>query len=173
MRNEERCRSLASSVARAGRSQCSLGSLLASLRRCALLAEPLRAALLHCRQRPAVSGELACDGDDDDRARLASSFERVPTSVQPPAAALGLGLHRERLAVASAFERDAPSRRAALVPGGLDQQPADVTVAGLGDRALSAPLAAGVLTRGETEKRPQRLGTKPVPVAKLDRQRER
>src|SRR5262245_65882204 len=41
LRNEERCRSLASSVARAGRSQCSLGSLLASLRRCALLAEPL------------------------------------------------------------------------------------------------------------------------------------
>jgi gas vesicle structural protein len=30
-----------------------------------------------------------------------------------------------------------------------------------------------VLARGETEKRPQRLGTEPVPVAKLDRQRER
>src|SRR5205814_1287515 len=147
--------SLASSVARAGRSQCSLGSLLASLRRCALLAEPLRAALLHRRQRPAVSSELARDRDDDDRARLAPCLERLPTCVQPAGAALRLGLHRERLAVASAFERDAPTRRAALVPGGLDQQPADVTVTGLGDRALSAPLAARVLARGETEKRPQ------------------
>src|SRR5207248_4098033 len=122
---------------------------------------------------PAVSGEFAGDSDHHDRAGLASRLERVPARMQPPAAALGLGLHRERLAVASAFERDAPSRRAALVPGGLDQQPADVAVSGLGDRALSAPLAARVLTGGETEKRPQRLGAKPVPIAELDRQRER
>lgn len=40
-------------MARAGCSQCSLGSLLASLRRCALLAEPLRVALLHRCERPA------------------------------------------------------------------------------------------------------------------------
>ena len=44
VRNEERCRSLVSSVAGHGCSQRSLGSLLASLRRCALLAEPLGAA---------------------------------------------------------------------------------------------------------------------------------
>src|SRR5690349_9458553 len=37
-----------------GCSQCSLGSLLASLRRCALLAEPLVWRLLHGRQCPAV-----------------------------------------------------------------------------------------------------------------------
>src|SRR6266571_1159808 len=49
-----------------GRSQCSLGSLLASLRRCALLAEPLLVRLLHHRERPAVSGELARDRDHDD-----------------------------------------------------------------------------------------------------------
>jgi hypothetical protein len=89
-----------------------------------------------------VSGELAGHGDHDDRAGFASGLERVPASVQPSGAALGLGLHGERFPVPSAFERDAPARRAALVPGGFDQEPARVCVAGLGDRALAAPLSA-------------------------------
>ena len=83
MRDEERCRSLASSVAGWGCSQRSLGSLLASFRRCALLAEPFGWRLLHRRERPAVSGELARDGDHDDQAGLASGLERVPASVEP------------------------------------------------------------------------------------------
>jgi hypothetical protein len=62
--------------------------------------------------------------------------------MQPARAALGLGLHGERLAGASAFERDAPPRRRPLVPGGLDQEPAYVTVARLGDRSLPPALAA-------------------------------
>jgi hypothetical protein len=49
---EERCRSLASSVAHAGRSQRYLGSLLASLRRCALLAEPLIVAATPSSRAP-------------------------------------------------------------------------------------------------------------------------
>jgi len=89
-----------------------------------------------------VSGEFACDGDDDDRPRFASGLERVPALLQAAGAALGLGLHGERLAGASAFERDAPARRAALVSGGLDQKPAYVAVAGFGDAALAAPLPA-------------------------------
>jgi hypothetical protein len=56
-----------------------------------------------------VSGEFSSDGDHDDRAGLASALERVPASVQPLGAALGLCLHGERFAVASAFERDAPA----------------------------------------------------------------
>src|SRR5205823_11417332 len=122
-----------------GCSQCSLGSLLASLRRCALLAEPLLLRLLHRRQRPAVSGELARDRDHDDRAGLASGLERVPASVQSAGASVGLGLHGDWIAAASACERGAQTRRAALVPGGLDQEPARVPVAGLGDRRAKAP----------------------------------
>jgi len=67
-----------------------------------------------------VSGELAGDRDHDDRAGLAAGLERVPAAVKPPSAALGLRLHGERFAVASAFEPDAPAQWAALVPGGLD-----------------------------------------------------
>ena len=120
-----------------------------------------------------MAGELARDCDDDDRPGLASGLERLPASVQPPGAALGLGLDRERLASASAFERDAPTGRRALMPGGLDQQPAYMAVACLGDRALATSLAAGVFTWGESEERSERLGTEPVPVSELDRQRER
>jgi hypothetical protein len=99
--------------------------------------------LLHRRERPAMSREFARDGDDDDRAGLASRLERVPAPMQPPSAALGVGLHGEGFAVASAFERDAPTRRTALVPGGLDQERAYVAVAGRGDPALPAPLPTG------------------------------
>ena len=86
-----------------------------SSRRCAgALSSPSRWGwrLLHRRERPAVSGELARDGDHDDRARLASGLERVPASVQPAGAPVGLGSHGERLAGASAFERDAQARTA-------------------------------------------------------------
>ena len=153
---------------------CSSGR---SSRRCAgALSSPSRCGwrLLHRRERPAVSGELARDGDHDDRAGLASGLERVPACVQPAGARGRLGLARR--AACRARRRSSvtlSAERAALVPGGLDQQPAGVRVAGLGDRALAAPLAARVLARGEAEERAERLGPEPVPVAELDRQRER
>src|SRR5712691_5558133 len=98
--------------------------------------------LLHRRECPAVSGELAGDGDHDDRAGFASGLERVPAPVEPAGAAVGLSLYRRWLAVASACEQGADPVRVALVPGGLDQEPTRVRVAGLGDRALAAPFAA-------------------------------
>lgn len=75
-----------------------------------------------------MPGEFAGDRDHDDRAGLAAGFERVPASVEPTAAPLGLGAHGEGFAFASAFEGDAQPGRAALVPGGLDQQPTGVRV---------------------------------------------
>ena len=89
-----------------------------------------------------MSGELARDSDHDDRAGLASSLERVPASVEPAGAAVGLGSQGEGFAFASTFEGDAQARRAALVPGGFDQEPTRVAVAGLGDPALAAPFPA-------------------------------
>ena len=91
---------------------------------------------------PAVCGEFAGDGDHDDQAGLASGLERVPAPVQPASATVGLGSYGEGFAFASAFEGDAQAWSAALMLGGLDQKPASVCVAGLGDRALTAALAA-------------------------------
>jgi hypothetical protein len=48
--------------------------------------------------------------------------------------------HGCRLALLAALERCAGARRAAVVPGGLDQQPPGVAGAGLGDRSLLACL---------------------------------
>jgi hypothetical protein len=89
-----------------------------------------------------VAGEFAGDGDHDDRAGLASGLERVPAPVESAGAAVGLSLYRRWLAVASACEHGAHPLRAALVPGGLDQEPTRVRVAGLGDPALAAPFPA-------------------------------
>src|SRR5215216_7861253 len=163
MRDEERCRSLASSVATRAAPSVLWGR---SSRRCAgALSSPSRWGwrLLHRRECPAVSGEFAGDGDHDDRAGLASGLERVPASVEPAGAAVGLGSQGERFAFAPALEGDAQPRRAALVPGGFDQETACVRVAGLGDCALAAPLPARGLARSETEERAQRLRTEPVP----------
>jgi hypothetical protein len=73
--------------------------------------------LLHRRQRPAVSGELARDGDRDDCASFASSFERLPAGVQPSRALIGAGADDCRLALAALLERCARPEWAALVPG--------------------------------------------------------
>ena len=129
--------------------------------------------LLHRRECPAVSGEFARDGDDDDRAGLASGLECVPASVQPPTAAFSLGLHSERLAVSSAFERDArdgggrwcqaasiSSRRTWLLPA---------LVIAPWRRRSPLEFSLGVRPRNG----PSELGPEPVPVAELDRQRER
>lgn len=72
--------------------------------------------LVHRCERPALSGELTPDGDDDDnRAWLAAGLERLPASVQPAGASVRLCSHGERLARASALERDASTRRRAVV----------------------------------------------------------
>lgn len=49
--------------------------------------------------------------------------------------------------------------------GGLDEQPAGVNGAGLGDRALAAPLAGGVLGGHDPEEPRQPLG--PVKALKV------
>ena len=63
---------------------------------------------------PSSVRPLAGDGDHDDRAGLAAGLERVPASVEPAGAAVGLGSSGvERLPVASAFERGAQARAGA------------------------------------------------------------
>ena len=127
------------------------------------------------RERPAEAGELAGDGDRDDRAALAAlGVESSPDVVQ---AALGLPGDLDDvgwLSVLAAAERLSLRGRAAVVPGGLDQQPAGVPRAGLGDRALPALLTAGVLRRGQAEVAHQLPGLgEPLKLADLGAQSDR
>ena len=102
--------------------------------------------------RPAEPGELAGDGDRDDRAALAAlGVEPAPDAVQPLLGLPGDRDHRLLLAVLAALERGAEPGWAAVVPGRLDQQPAGVPRAGLGDVALAAALAGAVLARHQPE----------------------
>ena len=104
-----------------------------------------------------MAGELARDGDRDDRAPLAAAA-RVPASVVEPAgAALGAGADRGRLPFAASLELRLARERPPLVPGCLDQQPPRVPVAGLGDRAWPALLTGRVLARGQAEERAEAL----------------
>jgi hypothetical protein len=58
--------------------------------------------------------------------------------MQPSVAVLGAVAHHGRLAVRAASAGAVRSVGAAVMPGGFDEQPAGVAVAGLGDRALGA-----------------------------------
>ena len=98
----------------------------------------VRRRLVGGRDRPAEAGELAGGGDRDDRAALAALLHPLPDVVQPP---LRLPGQRDDLGLAvglAAREAARDPGRPAVVPGRLDEQPAGVLAAGLGDRALPA-----------------------------------
>ena len=90
----------------------------------------------HHGQRPAPAGQLAGDGDVGDHGPLLAVGEADPALVQPVVARLRpRDRGRGRQLPAAPQHRGRPVRLA-VVPGRLDQQPAGVGVAGLGDRAL-------------------------------------
>src|ERR1039458_7632964 len=98
------------------------------------------------RDLPAVGGELAGDRDGDDPAGFATGvFELAPAGVEPALRFPGDVDDFGWVAALAAFERFTDSWAAAIVPGCLDQQPAGVGGAGLGDRPEPALRAAGVL----------------------------
>src|SRR5439155_16640199 len=85
-------------------------------------------------------------------------LEALPGTVQ---ALLGAPGDRDRLgglAVLAVAERAADGGALAVVPGGLDEQPAGVARAGLGDRPEAALLAGRVLRRDQPDVAQQRLG---------------
>lgn len=97
---------------------------------------------VHDRQTPAPAGELAGHGYSADGGAFTAAVKPAPAAVQPPVADLGTSAHGGRLAVLAAEQFPAQSIAFAVLPGGLDQRPAGVGVAGLGDRTLAATLAA-------------------------------
>lgn len=85
--------------------------------------------------------------------RFAAPLECVPALMETAGASVGLSTDRGWLSLPPPRRHRALSQRPPLLPGRLDRQPARVGVAGLGDPAEAAPLAARVLARGQTEKR--------------------
>ena len=136
---------------------CTAGRSSRPLRRCALLAEPLRCGgyiVASAQQWPASSRATAT-------ATIVRRLPRRSSACQRWWRRRALRSARARTAAgwpcAAALERRRSRERPALMPGRLDQQPARVRVAGLGDRAVAAPLAGGVLARRQAEERAERL----------------
>src|SRR3954469_7151001 len=101
--------------------------------------------------RPAEPGELARGGDSDDRAPLVTLFHPRPDVVQAP---LGLPGKRDDLGFAVGLAAGETARdpgRSTVMPGRLDQEPAGVLAAGLGDRTAALALAGGMLGRDDAE----------------------
>ena len=91
------------------------------------------------RDLPAEAGEFAGDRDRDDAVGLvAGVFELAPAGVQPSLGAPGDVDGLRRLAALATLELGGDGGVSLVVVGGLDQQPAGVGGAGLGDRALAA-----------------------------------
>ena len=126
------------------------------------------------RDRPHEPGEFAGAGDHDLLVWLATTGHPPPARVQALLAAPGPFDRGGVLAALAARELVADLRPAARVPGGLDQKPAHVGVADLGDRALLAALAGGVLGRHQPDKAHERLGRLEAPeIIDLDHGPER
>ena len=89
---------------------------------------------------PDEAGELTCDGDDGLAGGLALGEHAVEAAVEAVHRLVGERDDLGGLPVTTALQALGIGLMA-VVPGGLDQQAAGMTVAGLGDR--TAPLGVG------------------------------
>src|SRR5256886_13879079 len=120
---------------------------------------------------PDEAGELARAGDDDLLLGFAAAGHPLPALVEPLLAAPAALNHDGVLAALAAREFVADLRPTPCVPGRLDQQPADVAVADLGDRALPSLLTAGGVRGHQADERHELLGGgEAVEVADLGHQ---
>ncbi len=106
-------------------------------------ARPL-GAFRHEANGPAPARQLARDRDVGHAALLAGLVQGVTPVDQAPHAGVGVASGRrvDRLTLGQVLRRP---RRALVVPGGLDEQPAQVLVSGFGYAAAALRLAAGML----------------------------
>ena len=91
-------------------------------------------------QRPAPAGEFSGDRDVGDDGRFLRA-SKLPPGMQASVARVARGPVPRGGLIPAAPQRHTGPVGAAVVPGRFDQQPADVPVAGLGDRALRRVIA--------------------------------
>ena len=98
--------------------------------------------------------------------------EPHPPVVQTPVAEVAARPSRGGSLLPPAVHHGADPVAGSVMPGCFDEQPAGVTIAGLGDRTLHAGLAGGELAGHQPDERADAVPAEPVPVADLDRQGE-
>jgi len=107
---------------------------------------------------PQERGQLTRAGDGGNAGGLAPlAIQVLPALVQAPLRTPGDLDHARVLALLTASECDPDVRLGAVMVGGLDQQPAGMAGAGLGDRALTALLVGGALGGNDAEEAREQL----------------
>lgn len=99
---------------------------------------------------PDEASEFPCDGDDDLGARLSSLEHSGEAAVEALHRLVCDGDDARGLALSSLCQAESAGAMA-VVPGGLDEQPSHVTVAGLGDFSSMLFASGGVLAGDESE----------------------
>ena len=102
-------------------------------------------SVLEHGQLPAPAGEFAGDRGVGDGDAFVAFVERLPARVQASVTRVAPGPCRRTGLIPAAPQRDTGPIRGAVVPGRFNEQPADVPVAGLGDRPLRARSGRGRL----------------------------
>lgn len=119
-------------------------------------------SVLEDGQGPAPAREFASDRGVRDDGALLAGFELVPAVVEASVAQVAAGSGGWGGEVPAVADRLARHVAVLMMPGGLDQQPAGMTVAGLGDRAERARLARGVLRGDQANEGADRVTGEPA-----------
>src|SRR5664279_611673 len=120
---------------------------------------------VHHGQRPTPAGQLPGDADRGDRGPLLPGVEGAPSLVESAVGLICPSPHGRGLPGLAADQLRRQPVLPTVMPGRFHQQPAGVTVPGLGDRALRTGIPAGVLRRHQAQERADVPAGEPLPVA--------
>ena len=148
------------------------GSLLA-LPPAVEIAKQLEGSVVHHCQGPAPAGEFSRDGDVRDRGSFASFDEPDPPVVEAPVPEVTAGTSCGGGLFPTPVHDSADVIARTMMPGGFDEQPTGMAVAGLGDGPLHPGLPGRELTGHESDERSDAVAGEPVPVADLHGQSKR
>src|SRR5699024_7409822 len=114
--------------------------------------------------------QLAGDSSRGHGVALVPVDETYPSGVQTPVACIPSGPGGRGCEVPPITDGLTDGVSGPMMPGGLYQQPAHVSVAGLGDGPLGPGLARGMLAGDQSDEGCDGGAGEAVPVANLDRQ---
>jgi hypothetical protein len=103
------------------------------------------AVVVHDGQCPAPAGQLPGDRGVGHHRPFVAGVEGPPLRVQPPIALRCMGGDRRRGASPASLQVGRGTVGGAVLPGRLNQQPADMAVAGLGHPQLGPAASGGML----------------------------